>query len=49
MYPKLFDEERYFRKMAKYHLSEMEPLTSSFLGQGYNFLDKKVVLFSTYW
>jgi len=42
--PKLYEEDRYLKRVAKYHLSEMAPLTGSFIRQGYNFLDKKVIL-----
>jgi predicted component of type VI protein secretion system len=42
--PKLYEDDRYIKKMAKYHASEMGPLTASFLRQGYNFLDKKLII-----
>jgi hypothetical protein len=42
--PKLYQEDKYIRKTAKYHLSEMGPLAESFLRQGYNFLDKKLIM-----
>jgi hypothetical protein len=45
--PKIYDEHDYFRKMAKYHLSEVSTLTGSFLRQGHNFVDKSVLKFST--
>jgi hypothetical protein len=42
--PKLYEDDKFIKKMAKYHASEMGPLTASFLRQGYNFLDKKLII-----
>lgn len=42
--PKLYEDDRFIKRMAKYHISEMGPLTASFLRQGYNFLDKKLII-----
>ena len=45
--PKLYEEVAYIKRTGKYHISEMGPLAESFLRQGYNFLDKKLILHRT--
>ena len=45
--PKLYDDHDYLRKMAKYHIGEVSNLTGSFLRQGHNFVDKRVLKNST--
>jgi hypothetical protein len=42
--PKLYEDARFIKRIAKYHISEMGPLTGSFMRQGYNFLDKKLII-----
>lgn len=42
--PKLFNEGTFYRRVAKYNLSDLNELTESFLNQGCNFIDKKLLL-----
>ena len=44
IHSKVFNEQTYFNKVARHHLSEMGPLTDAFLSQGYNFLTRKLLL-----
>lgn len=43
---KVYNDSEYISRMAQYNLTETTKLTGSFIRQGHNFVDKRVLKFS---